>query len=309
MYKQVVNWLLKESPAAGKSNALRACSLLNNICCHPGMIGESAYKKGAPLHSFNRTGPGEDVVGQYESGKLVVLTSLLVSFQKKSDKAVIVSNYTSCLGIIEKLCRHLNIGTYFLDGTVDPKRRQQLVSSFNSEKNTLITVLLLSSKAGGCGLNIIGANRLVMFDADWNPANDKQAMARVWREGQKKVCWIYRLFSAGTIEEKILQRQMNKDKLSTSIIGFDDVQLLQGLSPNTMKQIFQLKKYTNDCDTHQTMGCSCMKLDPLESRTMDEDDLSTWLHVSGGDNLEDLSDVHDAVDSLSFIMYHKECRK
>lgn len=54
---------------------------------------------------------------------------------------------------------------------------------------------MLSSKAGGCGLNLIGANRLVMFDPDWNPANDEQAMARVWRDGQKKMCYIYRLLS------------------------------------------------------------------------------------------------------------------
>lgn len=56
-------------------------------------------------------------------------------------------------------------------------------------------MFLLSSKAGGCGLNLIGANRLVMFDPDWNPANDDQAMARVWRDGQKKPCFVYRLLS------------------------------------------------------------------------------------------------------------------
>lgn len=54
---------------------------------------------------------------------------------------------------------------------------------------------MLSSKAGGCGLNLIGANRLVMFDPDWNPANDDQAMARVWRDGQKKPCFIYRFIA------------------------------------------------------------------------------------------------------------------
>lgn len=54
---------------------------------------------------------------------------------------------------------------------------------------------MLSSKAGGCGLNLIGANRLIMFDPDWNPANDDQAMARIWRDGQKKNCFIYRLLA------------------------------------------------------------------------------------------------------------------
>lgn len=57
---------------------------------------------------------------------------------------------------------------------------------------------MLSSKAGGCGLNLIGANRLVMFDPDWNPANDDQAMARVWRDGQKKLCYIYRLIAVSS---------------------------------------------------------------------------------------------------------------
>lgn len=65
--------------------------------------------------------------------------------------------------------------------------------SFSSQSPDF--VFMLSSKAGGCGLNLIGANRLVMFDPDWNPANDEQAMARVWRDGQKKTCYIYRLLS------------------------------------------------------------------------------------------------------------------
>lgn len=72
---------------------------------------------------------------------------------------------------------------------------------------------MLSSKAGGCGLNLIGANRLVMFDPDWNPANDEQAMARVWRDGQKKTCYIYRLLSVGSdflSTAKILQQNSAK---------------------------------------------------------------------------------------------------
>lgn len=65
---------------------------------------------------------------------------------------------------------------------------------------------MLSSKAGGCGLNLIGANRLVMFDPDWNPANDEQAMARVWRDGQKKTCYIYRLLSVSSPHYKYLTK-------------------------------------------------------------------------------------------------------
>ena len=58
-----------------------------------------------------------------------------------------------------------------------------------------IFVFMLSSKAGGCGLNLVGASRLVMLDPDWNPANDDQALARIWRDGQRRICHLYRFFA------------------------------------------------------------------------------------------------------------------
>ena len=90
-----------------------------------------------------------------------------------------------------------------------------MVDSFNNDPSQY--AFLLSSKAGGCGLNLIGANRLVLFDPDWNPANDQQALARVWRSGQKKVCYIYRFFGAGTVEEKTYERQLSKEGLAGQV--------------------------------------------------------------------------------------------
>jgi SNF2 family DNA or RNA helicase len=85
--------------------------------------------------------------------------------------------------------------------------------------------VLCSSKAGGCGINLIGGCRLVMFDPDWNPASDKQAAARIWREGQKRRCFIYRLMSTGTVEEKIIQRQLSKEGLQNIVDDADQVGL------------------------------------------------------------------------------------
>ena len=76
------------------------------------------------------------------------------------------------------------------------KKRMKIVDRFNDPESSDF-IFMLSSKAGGCGLNLIGANRLIMFDPDWNPANDDQAMARIWRDGQKKQVYIYRLLSTG----------------------------------------------------------------------------------------------------------------
>ena len=82
-----------------------------------------------------------------------------------------------------------------LDGSTPPKQRTQMVERFN-DHSTDIFVFLLSSKAGGCGLNIIGACRLIMCDVDWNPANDQQALARTWRSGQRSPCTTYRFVVA-----------------------------------------------------------------------------------------------------------------
>ena len=89
-----------------------------------------------------------------------------------------------------------------LDGSVTISKRQVLVKQFNDLSANQFA-FLLSSKAGGCGLNLVGGNRLVLFDPDWNPANDKQAAGRVWRDGQKKRVFVYRFLSSGTIEEKV----------------------------------------------------------------------------------------------------------
>lgn len=103
----------------------------------------------------------------------------------------------ACGVILPHLIHDFNVyqiryGVLRLDGTMTINKRQKLVDRFNNPDGSEF-VFLLSSKAGGCGLNLIGANRLVLFDPDWNPASDQQALARVWRDGQKKDC---KFFSA-----------------------------------------------------------------------------------------------------------------
>jgi len=125
----------------------------------------------------------------------MVLDCLLASIKTTTnDKIVLVSNYTQTLDLFEKLCHKRSYNYVRLDGTMTIKKRSKVVDNFNNESSSDF-IFMLSSKAGGCGLNLIGANRLVMFDPDWNPANDDQAMARVWRDGQKKPCFVYRFLS------------------------------------------------------------------------------------------------------------------
>ncbi|CAI8505740.1 unnamed protein product [Hanseniaspora opuntiae] len=155
---------------------------------------------------------------ELDSGKLRVLDALLQEMSTTNDKIVIISNYTQTLDIIQDLLKYKHRLSFVrLDGSISGKERPGLVKDFNTSPH--VKCFLLSAKSGGMGLNLIGGNRLILFDNDWNPAIDQQAMGRVHRDGQKKECFIYRLVTAGMIDEKILQRQVTKINLSKKILN------------------------------------------------------------------------------------------
>ncbi len=198
-------------------------------------------------------GAGMDLVHPEWSGKLECLFRLMKSIRAPGagdDRIVIVSNYTSCLNLIGQLCRENSWTFVRLDGSTGISKRKKMVDDFNDPQKDVFA-FLLSSKAGGCGLNLIGGNRLVLFDPDWNPAVDKQAAARVWRDHQTKKCYIYRFLSTGTIEEKIFQRQLSKEGLQSIV---DDKAEVNSLSSKELRNLFQLT-HGSPCDTHDKLQC------------------------------------------------------
>jgi DNA repair and recombination RAD54-like protein len=126
------------------------------------------------------------------------------------------------LDLIEQMCNQEDWPSCKLGGSTSTKKRKQFNDEFNDPTANYFA-FLLSSKAGGCGLNLIGGSRLVMFDLDWNPATDKQAAARCWRDGQRYQCYTYRFVSSGTLEERMLQRQLSKEGLQNVIEDKDQV--------------------------------------------------------------------------------------
>lgn len=216
------------------------------------------------------------------SGKFSILERFLGTIKSQSDdKIVLISNYTQTLDIIEKLCRNKQYASLRLDGTMTINKRQKLVDRFNDPEGQEF-IFLLSSKAGGCGINLIGANRLILMDPDWNPAADQQALARVWRDGQKKDCFIYRFISTGTIEEKIYQRQSMKMSLSSCVVDSkEDVERL--FTTDSLRKLFKLNDNTI-CETHETYNCK--RCDPktgkqmIKSNAMLYGDATTWNHLN-----------------------------
>uniref|UniRef100_A0A8C8RUC6 RAD54 homolog B n=1 Tax=Pelusios castaneus TaxID=367368 RepID=A0A8C8RUC6_9SAUR len=193
-----------------------------------------------------------------DSGKLQVLTKLLEVIRElsPSERVVLVSNYIQTLNILQEMCKHYGYSYARLDGHTPISQRQQIVDSFNN-KYCSTFIFLLSSKAGGVGLNLVGASHLVLYDIDWNPATDIQAMARVWRDGQKHSVHIYRLLTTGSIEEKIYQRQISKQGLSGTVVDFSKTSEHIRFSIEELRNLFILHE-DSICVTHDLLDCNCM---------------------------------------------------
>ncbi|KAK4222393.1 DNA repair protein rhp54 [Podospora fimiseda] len=266
------------------SQPLKAIGMLKKLCNHPDLLDLGADLPGSeefwPEDYVPKDARGRDRdVKPWYSGKMQVLDRMLARIRADTnDKIVLISNYTSTLDIFERLCRNRAYGCLRLDGTMNVNKRQKLVDKFN-DPNGEEFVFLLSSKAGGCGLNLIGANRLILFDPDWNPAADQQALARVWRDGQKKDCFVYRFIATGTIEEKIFQRQSHKQSLSSCVVdSAEDVE--RHFSLDSLRELFQYRGDTKS-DTHDTFKCKRCKPDGkqyIKAQAMLYGDTSTWNH-------------------------------
>ncbi|KXX74739.1 DNA repair protein rhp54 [Madurella mycetomatis] len=266
------------------SQPLKAIGILKKLCNHPDLLDLSADLPGCeqywPEDYVPKEARGRDrEIKPWYSGKMQVLDRMLARIRADTtDKIVLISNYTSTLDIFERLCRSRGYGCLRLDGTMAVNKRQKLVDRFNNPDGDEF-VFLLSSKAGGCGLNLIGANRLVLFDPDWNPAADQQALARVWRDGQKKDCFVYRFIATGTIEEKIFQRQSHKQSLSSCVVdSAEDVE--RHFSLDSLRELFQYRPDTRS-DTHDTFKCKRCRPDGkqhIKAQAMLYGDTSTWNH-------------------------------
>ncbi|UMM26331.1 hypothetical protein L5515_010080 [Caenorhabditis briggsae] len=245
--------------------------LLDNLREKNSKTGEKslkqAQKHSALLLAFD--GPNMPRGAAKESGKLYALADMLKCFRMLQECTVVVSNYIETLDMIEQLCAYLEFRVFRLDGKTQVQDRQKLVRNFNDQRDPS-NIFLLSTKAGGVGLNLIGASRLVLFDSDWNPANDQQAMARIWRDGQVRPCHIYRLITTGTIEEKMLQRQIKKTGLGCVIDAIEVGDTVSTFTDEDLKDIFTFTGDDTECNTHDLCDCSCDGTGMLESE-MDEE--------------------------------------
>ncbi|XP_023179025.2 transcription termination factor 2 [Drosophila hydei] len=148
---------------------------------------------------------------------LKVLEILKTNVLQKNDKAIVVSQWTSVLDILRELLEKEGLKALSLNGSIPVKNRQDIVNEFNDPGNSK-RILLLSLTAGGVGLNLIGANHLVLLDLHWNPQLEAQAQDRIYRVGQKKDVVIYKIVCMDTVEQRIKALQDRKLELAEGVL-------------------------------------------------------------------------------------------
>ena len=156
-----------------------------------------------------------DINGASLSAKMEVLMKILDYARESKEKVLVFSHTLPTLNYVQKKLIEFNRKYIRLDGTTNPTSRQQLTKDFNTGR---VEVLLISTRAGGTGLNLQAASRVVILDDSFNPMHEQQAIGRAYRIGQQRHVYVYRLMIAGSFEEALLNQALLKLQLSTRVV-------------------------------------------------------------------------------------------
>ncbi|KAM6253509.1 transcriptional regulator ATRX isoform 5-T6 [Porphyrio hochstetteri] len=191
------------------------------------------------------------------SGKMVLLFEILRMAEELGDKVLVFSQSLISLDLIEDFLElanrekvdkekspiykgegkwFRNIDYYRLDGSTTAQSRKKWAEEFNDETNVRGRLFIISTKAGSLGINLVAANRVIIFDASWNPSYDIQSIFRVYRFGQNKPVFVYRFLAQGTMEDKIYDRQVTKQSLSFRVV--DQQQVERHFTMNELTELY-----------------------------------------------------------------------
>lgn len=264
--------VVKEEP---KTHVFQALQYMRKLCNHPALVITPNHPQAAAVKQYLAQRKS-DIHDIDHSPKLKSLKTLLLecgigvgdseykgssgSKSKKQQQQQQQQQLISSEGVIsehralifcqlkdmvdivedELLKKHMPSVTYMrLDGRTDPRERQAVVRKFNEDPS--IDVLLLTTKVGGLGLNLTGADTVIFVEHDWNPMNDLQAMDRAHRLGQKRVVNVYRLITKGTLEEKIMGLQKFKMNIASTIVNQQNAGLLS-MDTNQLLDLFDVEE-------------------------------------------------------------------
>eukprot|EP00127_Corallochytrium_limacisporum_P006194 Clim_evm11s221 gene=Clim_evmTU11s221 len=215
----------------GELNLLYGITMLRKICNHADLRHLDINGNRLPTAPL-------DYGAIERSGKLQVVATLLRVWKSQGHRVLIFTQTRQMLDILESFVSGEAYRYMRLDGTVSIKSRQPMIDRFN--QNDRYFVFLLTTRVGGLGVNLTGADRVLIYDPDWNPQTDTQARERAWRIGQERQVTIYRLITSGTVEEKIYHRQIFKQYLTHRILK--DPKQRRFFKSSDIKDLFRLNE-------------------------------------------------------------------
>ena len=220
-----------------RGNILALLTRLKQICNHP----RHMLKDDSPLGS--------------RSGKLTRVTEMMEEVIAEGDHALVFTQYKE-MGdlLVEHFEDRLDVDTPFIHGGVPIKKREQIVDTFQNDRDAA-PILLLSIKAGGTGLNLTRATHVFHFDRWWNPAVEDQATDRAFRVGQKRNVQVHKMICSGTVEDKIDDILESKRGLAESIVGSGEGWITE-LSDDELRDLFSLGKTAAVYDEVDEAGAS-----------------------------------------------------
>ncbi|XP_056697072.1 ATP-dependent DNA helicase DDM1-like isoform X1 [Spinacia oleracea] len=242
---------------------------LRKNCNHPDLL-ESAFD-GSYFYP-----PVEQIVGQ--CGKFQLLERLLTKLFARKHKVLIFSQWTKILDIMDYYFSEKGLKVCRIDGSVKLEERRRQINEFN-DVDSDFRIFLLSTRAGGLGINLTAADTCVLYDSDWNPQMDLQAMDRCHRIGQTKPVHVYRLATAQSVEGRMLKRAFSKLRLEHVVIGKGQFKAERTLN-NIMEEEDLLELLQEEEDDEDKMVQTEISDEDME-KVLDRTDL---LVASGADD-------------------------
>ncbi|CAF2029379.1 hypothetical protein Bca4012_080526 [Brassica carinata] len=260
----------------GNKNSLYGIDVMRKICNHPDLLERE--------HSHQNP----DYGNPERSGKMKVVAEVLKVWKQQGHRVLLFSQTQQMLDILESFLVANEYSYRRMDGLTPVKQRMALIDEFNNSDD--VFVFVLTTKVGGLGTNLTGANRVIIFDPDWNPSNDMQARERAWRIGQKKDVTVYRLITRGTIEEKVYHRQIYKHFLTNRILK--NPQQRRFFKARDMKDLFILNDDGDSNASTETSNIFSQLSEDINIVGAQTENTSTT------DSTTQL-DTHDAAEELS----------
>lgn len=243
------------------------------------------------------------------SGKMILLHQLLVRLKSQGSRVLIFSQFTSMLDILGQYLVAQDWQFKRLDGSTNRIVRELDVRDFNAPESPYF-VYLISTRAGGLGINLATADTVVLFDSDWNPQNDLQAMARAHRIGQTKEVRVYRLITENTVEEKIVQRAQRKLFLDAVVVQSEGAsggtrsktdEENEKLTPQEMLSMLKF----GAGKTFKSKGCDPTKMD-LDDMLKKSSERTNPAHMDQDDVPEDEKDMPEIFKAFADFIKNGE---